>query len=214
MTLEPLRITIKILIGGIVILRIISGSAKGMKIVTLEGENTRPTSDRTRESLFNIINPMIIESRVLDVFSGSGAISLEALSRGAASAVAIDKDKQAAKIIKTNIEKTGFSDKCRLMTLDFKQALIMLSNEKCLFDIIYIDPPYNRGLAVDSAKLISKLGLLANGGILICEHDSKENMPTSIHNLVLFDRRKYGKATLTFYKLNELNGELSEFKEL
>ena len=120
-------------------MRIISGTAKGTKLYTLEGLETRPTLDRVKESLFNIIYDKAIDSTVLDLFSGSGAIGLEFASRGAKKVYLCDKSKDACKIIEKNIEKTHLEEKVKLLNMDFIKAIKEIKNIK--FDIVYLDPP-------------------------------------------------------------------------
>ena len=133
-------------------MRIISGKARGTKLYTLEGLETRPTLDRVKESLFNIIQERIEDSIVLDLFSGSGAIGLEFISRGAEYAYLCDNSKYAIEIINKNIQKTHFEDKTKVLNKDFKNALQELKNKK--FDIIYLDPPYKTNFIKESLNLI------------------------------------------------------------
>ncbi len=139
-------------------MRIISGSMRGTKLYTLEGENTRPTLDRVKEALFSKINMMLEDSNVLDLFSGSGALGLEALSRGAKQAVLCDSSREAMKIIKQNVEKTKTSDSTLLLNYDYKRALENLRNGQ--FDIIFLDPPYKTNFAEDAIKIIYNMNLL------------------------------------------------------
>ena len=133
-------------------MRIISGTARGTKLFTLEGQTTRPTLDRVKESIFNIIQNQIINSNFLDVFSGSGAIGLEAASRGAKKVILCDKSKDAINIINKNIEKTHLKEKIELYNLDYETLLKNKIKEK--MDIIYIDPPYNSNFAIKTVEYI------------------------------------------------------------
>ena len=133
-------------------MRIISGTARGTKLFTLEGQTTRPTLDRVKESIFNIIQSQIINSNFLDVFSGSGAIGLEAASRGAKKVILCDKSKDAINIINKNIEKTHLKEKIELYNLDYETLLKNKIKEK--MDIIYIDPPYNSNFAIKTVEYI------------------------------------------------------------
>ncbi len=130
-------------------MRIISGKARGTKLYTLDSNITRPTLDRVKESVFNIIQNNIIESVFVDLFSGSGAIGLEAASRGAKKVILCEKDKNAANIIKKNIEKTHLNENTILYNMNYEKMIEEL-NEK--IDIIYIDPPYKTDLAYESLK--------------------------------------------------------------
>ena len=138
--------------GNIINMRIISGKARGTKLYTLDGTATRPTLDRVKESLFNIIQNDIEDSTVLDLFSGSGAIGLEFLSRGAKRAVLCDSSKDAIKIIKQNVQKTHFEEKVEVYNMEFTKLVERLQNQK--FDIIYIDPPYESNFAIKTVEII------------------------------------------------------------
>ena len=179
-------------------MRIISGKARGTNLYTLEGLETRPTLDRVKESLFNIINQYIYDSVVLDLFSGSGAIGLEFASRGAKKVYLCDNSKKAVDIINKNIEKTHLSEKIELYCLDFKDCLNKMSGKE--FDIIYLDPPYKTDCIKQSLELINKLDILKSDGMIILETDEPQRISKEIENLdfTIFDSRKYGRAYLYF----------------
>lgn len=181
-------------------MRIISGKARGTKLYALEGNNTRPTLDRVKESLFNIIQGEIQDSVFLDLFSGSGAIGLEAISRGAKKAILCDKQKQAIEIIKKNIEKTRFKEQVELYNLSFEELLNNKISEKV--DIIYIDPPYKTDFAYEAIKLILAKKIITQNSIIIVETDEEERIINQIKDLKvnIIDQRKYGRAHLIFLK--------------
>lgn len=181
-------------------MRIIGGKARGTKLYTLEGKNTRPTLDRVRESLFNIIQNNIKDSVFLDLFSGSGAVGLEAISRGAKKAILCDKENEAINIIKKNTEKTHSEDKIEIYNLPFDKVLKNKIKEK--IDIIYIDPPYDTNLAYQSVKLLIEENLLNKESITIIETDKKEEILKQLENLKveITDIRKYGRAYLIFLR--------------
>lgn len=187
-------------------MRVISGNLRGTKLYTLEGQNTRPTLDRVKESLFNIINFEVRNSTFLDLFAGSGAIGIEAASRGAKKIIMCEKSKEAANIIKKNLEKTKLQGQVELYNMDFKDMIKNKLNEK--LDIIYLDPPYKTNFAYESAKLILEKGLLKEDSILIIETDEEQNVENSFQKLDLeeFDKRKYGRAYLIFYRIKEERG--------
>lgn len=184
-------------------MRIISGSARGTKLNTLEGQETRPTLDRVKESVFNIIQNEIYNSVFLDLFAGSGAIGLEAASRGAKKVILCDKSKEAAKIINKNIEKTHLKEKVELYNLDYEILLKKITNEK--IDIIYIDPPYNSDFAIKSVKIILEQKLINENSIIIIETDEQIKILNEIKKIEVevVDERKYGRATLIFLKIGK-----------
>ena len=180
-------------------MRIIGGKARGTKLYTLEGENTRPTLDRVKESLFNIIQNEIRDSIFLDLFSGSGAIGLEAISRGAKKAILCDKSQEAIKIIKKNIEKTKFSEGIEVYLSDYEELLKNKINEK--IDIIYIDPPYNTEFAYRAIQIITEKKLVEKTSLMIIETD-RDEIKNDIKALPIevIDYRRYGRAKLIFVK--------------
>lgn len=183
-------------------MRIISGIARGTKLYTLDGLTTRPTLDRVKESIFNIIQSQIRNSIVLDLFAGSGAIGLEMLSRGAKKAVLCDNSKQAIEIIQKNIEKTHMNDKIELYNLNFESCIEKIKNYR--FNIIYLDPPYNTDYIFKALKRIIEINLLNDNGLVILETDDEERILDKIKTLKvkIVDRRKYGRATIIFLKKN------------
>lgn len=181
-------------------MRIISGQRRGLKLNTLEGENTRPTLDRVKESLFNILMAKGIEYvNILDLFAGSGNLGLEALSRGGEFAVFCDNSSKACEIIRENIEKCKFSDKSKVFNLEYNKCLEKLVNENIKFDIIFLDPPYNKGLGISAINLISELDLLNENGYIILETNIEENIPHNIGKFNLCDEREYGIVKISIF---------------
>ena len=160
--------------GNIINMRIISGKARGTKLYTLDGTATRPTLDRVKESLFNIIQNDIEDSTVLDLFSGSGAIGLEFLSRGAKRAVLCDSSKDAIKIIKQNVQKTHFEEKVEVYNMEFTKLVERLQNQK--FDIIYIDPPYATDYIKIALEKIIEFKLVDINTKIIIETDDEKRI--------------------------------------
>ena len=179
-------------------MRIISGKARGTKLFTLDGLDTRPTLDRVKESLFNIINEEIQDATVLDLFSGSGAIGLEFASRGARKVYLCENSKKAMEIIKKNIEKTHFENLVETYNCDFKEALKKLDNEK--INIIYIDPPYKTDYIKQSLEILNKMDCINKNTLIICETDEMQRILNDIKdlNMKIIDKRKYGRANLIF----------------
>ncbi len=181
-------------------MRIISGTARGTKLFTLTGDNTRPTLDRVKESLFNIINKKIYEAKVLDLFAGSGAIGLEFASRGAEKVVLCDNSKEAINIINKNIEKTHLKEKVELIKSDAIIVLEKLKNEK--YDIIFLDPPYNSQLIEKTVKKVFSQDMLSTDGTLIVETDDEERILKEIEKYKknIYDTRSYGRVKLIFLR--------------
>lgn len=178
-------------------MRIISGQARGTILYTLEGDSTRPTLDRVKESLFNIIQSKIKESIVLDLFAGSGALGIETLSRGAKKLVLCDKSKQAINIIKKNLEKTRLSKNAIIINDDYKNAIKKMEDK---FDIIFIDPPYMEDITVKSVKDIIENNLLNEEGLIILETDDEQREIQQLQkiNVNVQDLRRYGRVKLIF----------------
>lgn len=149
-------------------MRIITGSARGTKLVTLESEETRPTADRVKEGIFSAIQFNIHDRSVLDLFGGSGQLALEALSRGAKNAVMIDASRSAVEIMKTNATKTKLMEKCRIVTADWKEYLKGAKGKEA-FGIVFLDPPYKAGFIDEILKKLYVSDILAEDAIIICE---------------------------------------------
>ncbi len=177
-------------------MRIISGARRGHKLLEFEGMDIRPTTDRVKESMFNLIQQNISEAKVLDVFCGSGALTFEALSRGANSAVCIDKDKRSVDIIRKNAKTLNYEDKCEILNTDSMEYLDRCSEK---FDIIFLDPPYNKGFIEPVLDIIAKRGILEDEGIIVLESDDTD-FCSDVEGLERIKQRKYGRTYVTVYK--------------
>lgn len=167
-----------------------------MKLKTPAGLSTRPTSDRVKESLFSILSGLINFSEVdavLDIFAGTGALGLESVSRGANSATFIDA--ATTEIIRDNVTRAKFLDACKILRGDFEKILLRLSRQGLTFDLIFSDPPYARGLAEKSLRLVAELNLLSAGGLLIVEHGAEEILNDLPPTLSLVRKIIYGHTT-------------------
>ena len=180
-------------------MRIIAGEAKSKRLKSRKGMNTRPTLGSVKESLFSIISPYVEGSKFLDLFSGTGNIALEALSRGARRAIMIEQDQEALRVIIENINSLGFEDRCRAYKNDVIRACEILGRKGEKFDIIFMDPPYKEELCTKVSEAVLKTGILAEGGLVICEHHVFEKMADQIGELKKADERVYGKKCITFY---------------
>ncbi len=177
-------------------MRIISGKARGRTIDAPKGMDTRPTLDRVRESLFNILQRVVFDAEVLDLFSGSGALAFEAISRGARRAVLCDVAREPHSIQVKNAQKLGFEQQCEFMLCDWKHAVAKLYAEGDRFDLIFLDPPYRFQDLTEITQAVCTL--LKPDGLVIIEHDSSV-APDVTDLLTLTDQRKYGTAGIRIY---------------
>lgn len=191
----------KILLGGLGV-RVISGSARGLKLNTPGDDRVRPTTDRVKESMFNIVQDWVYDSQVLDLFAGSGALGIEALSRGASQAVFCDNSLDSIKIIKSNIEKARVADRSQIVSGDFKRCLRDMGAKNQSFDMIFVDPPYYKGLFEEVLDTIRACKILKKDGIVIVEHDAKRPIG-QVEGLEVYKEKKYGITMLTFYCLED-----------
>ena len=173
-------------------MRIIGGKYRGRVLAGFKGREIRPTSDRVKESLFNILSPEISGANVLDLFCGSGGVGLEAISRGADLVVFNDASKDSLAVLKKNLALIGAS--APVYNLDFKALLARID---ITFDVIYIDPPYKSGAGEEALRLIAARGLLNTGGVAVLESDKP--FAGECAGLVQYDERKYGITYLTFF---------------
>ncbi|MBE7027028.1 MAG: 16S rRNA (guanine(966)-N(2))-methyltransferase RsmD [Ruminococcaceae bacterium] len=177
-------------------MRVIAGIRRGLKLADFEGENIRPTTDRVRENIFNIISPYVPDADVLDMFAGTGAFSIEAISRGAKSSVLCELSQNSGSVAKKNIDKADFNDSC---TIRYGDCIKYVLGTDKKFDIIFLDPPYNTGLLMKALGAVSKSGVLADEGIVIVECDNTEK-PDSIEALELVKEKRYGRTYILIYK--------------
>ena len=189
-------------------MRVISGKSRGTKIETIDENTTRPTLDRVKESLFNIIQGKIQGSVVLDLFAGSGALGIEALSRGAKEAFFCDVNRSATEVIKKNLIKTHLEENAKVFNCDYKK-FIEKTKGKTKFDIVFIDPPYKMDLAVKACDELIKGNMVDKNGIIIIEtdefaRDNEEIEKNLSEKVTIVDKRKYGRANLIFLELKAL----------
>ena len=178
-------------------MRVISGKARGLKLKTIDGDTTRPTKDMVKEALFSMLIGHVEGCVFLDLFAGSGAIGIEALSRGAKEAYFCDLNKKCIEVIKDNISKARFDDFAKIYNLDYLQMLDKVRNVS--FDVIYVDPPYNKGMGIDAIEKISSYELLKTNGIIVLETDEIEEIPDTIGDFERYKSRNYGRNFLNFY---------------
>ena len=183
-------------------MRVISGTARGKKLSSLEGLATRPTLDRVKEALFNILQFDLKGAKILDLFSGSGALGIEALSRGAKEAVLCDNSHKAIQIINKNLEETRLIDKAKVVNRDYIDAIKQLHKQSQKFDIIFLDPPYKTDYVIKSINYILEYKLIAEDGIIVVETDDKNKIEGIEDNkdLEVYDTRKYGIVHVIFIR--------------
>ena len=180
-------------------MRIIAGDMRSRRLKAPEGMDTRPTADRVKEALFSILAGRVWGARVLDLYAGSGALALEAISRGAHSAVLVDCGRNACPVIQENIDALGCSEKASLLRMKDTAAISALQKQHAQFDLIFLDPPYRMDTAPVCALLLGA-GLLAPEGMIVIEH-GRDTPPDIAPPLSLCGRREYGAAGLSFYTM-------------
>lgn len=181
-------------------MRVIAGTSRGRRLMEFRGRNVRPTPDRVREALFSILQSKrgsLAECTVLDLFAGSGALAIEALSRGAATACLVESAPDSVRIIRENLARCQMSDRAKLIPGDAWQVLGSLSADS--FDLVFIDPPYGQDLALRALVEIDKLNLLSTAGMLCAETGAEEHLPEVVGRLHRVDRRRYGTIMINFY---------------
>ena len=178
-------------------MRVISGKARGVNLKTPDGMATRPTADRVKEALFSIIQFDIPASRVLDLFGGTGQLGIEALSRGANSALFIDDREEACRLIRENLKRAKLDSQAKVIRSDYMQYLKNCSEQ---FDIILLDPPYAEVFLENSLKLITEIDILQSGGIIVTERPVEKSLPWDFPGFTRSKDYKYGKTILTIYR--------------
>ena len=177
-------------------MRIIAGEFKGRKLESPADNSVRPTTDKVKEALFSILTERIWGSRVLDLFSGTGNLGIEALSRGATECVFCDSSRESIRLIKSNIAHCKAQDGARVVPGDFKKTLMNLDGQ---FDIILLDPPYDKGFLNTAFELIRENDLLAEDGVIVAEHRREEEMADELYGFTKVKERKYGIIKLSIY---------------
>lgn len=182
-------------------MRVITGKAGGLRLESVRGDLTRPTSDRVKESLFSILMPYLPDAQLLDLYAGSGQLGIEALSRGAKGATFVDRSPQAVKVIRTNLERTQLAPLAQVWRSDAVSALKRLSTDGRKFDLIFVDPPYGQGLVERTLDHLDQQNLLMPGGLIIVEHTMKEEMARELQNLTLTRQTHYGETVISMFTL-------------
>lgn len=181
-------------------MRVITGKARGVNLKTPEGLATRPTADRVKEALFSVIHFDVPNARVLDLFGGTGQLGIEALSRGARSAVFVDAGEPACKLIRENLRRTKLEAQASVVRADY---LDYLHRSKEKFDIIFLDPPYAEVFLENSIKCITEIDILQSGGIIVCERPLGKELPWEYPGFTRSKDYKYGKTLITLYRKDD-----------
>ena len=181
-------------------MRIIGGQFRSRVLSSFKGEDIRPTADRVKESLFNILSPRLYGARVLDLFCGSGALGLESLCRGAREAVFNDISEASLAVLRKNVALLGVQAQAKVYRLDYAQCL---STVRGTFDVVFIDPPYRMDCGVSAMNAVAARGLLARDGVIVYERDRPFREEGLTEALALTDERKYGKTYLSFFSRRE-----------
>lgn len=179
-------------------MRVITGTARGRRLITLEGEDVRPTTDRVKEALFSIIQFEIEGRKVLDLFAGSGQLGIEALSRGAKSAVFVDLSKKSVEVVKQNLESTGLGKNAIVLNTD---SIAFAASRADRYDVAFLDPPYRTGLLQKALPLTANI--MNEGGVIVCEAPFDEELPETAGNFKMTKEYKYGKIKLVTYRFEE-----------
>lgn len=180
--------------------RVISGTAGGLKLQTLDSDSTKPTLDRVKEAMFSMVREAVYSASVLDLFSGNGALGIEALSRGAESCFFNDKNRQCCDIIKKNLLHTKLDGKAEVSCADYTQALSSCKKRGLSFGLVLLDPPYGNGFEKDALSLISKFGLATPYCTAVCEHSASESMPGEIGSFRLIKTKIYGTVGVSVFE--------------
>ena len=187
-------------------MRVIAGAFRGRKLRTIEGAEIRPTSDRLRETLFNILAPRIRGSRFLDLCAGSGAVGIEALSRGATDVVLVESSRAACSVIEANLKTLRIEKGVNVIRRDAVVALKQFAETSSQFDIVFVDPPYASELYEDVMNQIGQGTVVSQGSIVIVEHRAKQRLAPSYSNLELYRHLRQGESALSFYRISEDGG--------
>jgi len=179
-------------------LRVITGDFKKKKLFSVRGAKTRPTAGRLREAIFNILNKDVIDSMILDIFAGTGALGIEALSRGAGYVIFVEKSRAASHVIKQNIQLCKLENKTSVMTMDALKNLRCIKSITPFFDLVFMDPPYNKGFIIPTLINLHKSALLKKDSCIVVEHSDKENIPRDLAGYDIYDSRKYGNTVVSY----------------
>ncbi|RSD28132.1 16S rRNA (guanine(966)-N(2))-methyltransferase RsmD [Mesobacillus subterraneus] len=190
-------------------MRVVSGELKGRSLKAVPGTSTRPTTDKVKESLFNMIGPYFNGGLGLDLFAGSGGLGIEALSRGLDKVIFVDREGKAIHVVNENLKSVGLEDRAEVYRNDAVRALKAIRKRELVFNYIFLDPPYKKQQLVKLLEMISDEKLINAEGIIVCEHASDISLPEEVGSLIQTRSEKYGIIGITLFKLvGEDEGEV------
>lgn len=188
-------------------MRVIAGSVKGIPLKAVPGQTTRPTTDKVKESLFNIIGPYFDGGNVLDLFAGSGGLGIEALSRGIDHAVFIDRDRKAIETIRANLDKTRLSGQAEILRADAKQAIKVLKKNGFRARLLFMDPPYNQPAFYELMDFAAEQGIVTEDVLVVCEHDKGVELEDRTAYFQNIRKEQYGGTVISIYLRQKEEGD-------
>ncbi|KMY49335.1 16S rRNA (guanine(966)-N(2))-methyltransferase RsmD [Peribacillus loiseleuriae] len=191
-------------------MRVVSGTCKGRPLKAVSGTGTRPTTDKVKESIFNMIGPYFDGGQVLDLFAGSGGLAIEALSRGMEKAILVDRDYQSFQTVKTNLEACGFTDCSEVYKNDAERALKAIIKRSLSFSLILLDPPYKQQKLVKLLEMIHDAKILEESGVIVCEHGNDVVLPENVNDLVKWKHENYGIISVSIFRWGNTRGGQEE----
>ena len=177
-------------------MRVVAGKYGGRPLKTLAGKTTRPTTDKVKGAIFNMIGPYFDGGRVLDLYAGSGSLAIEAISRGMTSAILVEKDRRAQAIINQNLKMTREEERFELLKMEANQSLERITGH---FDLVLLDPPYAKEQIVTDIEKMAERELLSNDALIVCETDKSVDLPEEIAGLGIWKQKIYGSSKVTVY---------------
>ncbi len=188
-------------------MRVIAGTARGIPLKAVPGVQTRPTADKVKESIFNIIGPFFEGGTAIDLFAGSGGLAIEALSRGFDRAIFTDKNQKAVEVIQFNLAKSRFSEQAEVYRADAGQAIRAMAKKGIIADLLFLDPPYKKSGAYRLMETAAAAGILADGATVVCEHDSGSGLAAETEHFSRYRLAEYGGTAVSFYRLRQRGEE-------
>jgi 16S rRNA (guanine(966)-N(2))-methyltransferase RsmD len=186
-------------------MRVIGGALGGRRLAPVKGR-MRPTADKVRQAMFNILGDAVSQAQVLDLFAGTGALGIEALSRGAAQAVFVEENPESLKVLRRNLESLGLMERAQVLPWPALAALKKLAAQAGRFEVAFLDPPYGLGLAEKTLAALAEAGLMAPEAVIVVEHSRREQLPEAVGALTCQDLRRYGDTRVAFYRPAGMGG--------